>query len=122
MIVDPIAEAGAFVSLLPFDGITVPWYHRAVIKSFRDKDAERIFNRFFSRHLPPDIQRTALRRLLYLHAAKDLRDLSTPPSVRLEPLSGDRKAQYSLRINDRWRICFEWIGQDAYNVEIVDYH
>jgi len=93
-----------------------------VIKSFRDKDAERIFNRSFSRHLPPDIQRTALRRLLYLHAAKDLRDLSTPASVRLEPLSGDRKGQYSIRINDQWRICFEWIDQDAYNVEIVDYH
>jgi len=93
-----------------------------VIKSFRDKEAERIFNRSFSRRLPPDIQRTALRRLIYLHAARDLGDLSTPPSARLEPLSGDRKEQYSIRINDRWRICFEWIDQDAYNVEIVDYH
>jgi len=93
-----------------------------VIKSFRDKEAERILNRSFSRRLPPDIQRTALRRLLYLHAARDLGDLSTPPSVRLESLSSDRKGQYSIRINDRWRIYFEWVDQDAYNVEIVDYH
>ena len=93
-----------------------------MIKSFRDKETEKIFNRSFSRRLPPDIQRAALRRLIYLHAAKDLRDLSTPPSLCLEPLSGDREGQYSIRINERWRICFEWIEQDAYNVEIVDYH
>ena len=93
-----------------------------MIKSFRDKETEKIFNRSFSRRLPPDIQRTALRRLLYLHAVKDLRDLVTPQSLRLEPLSGDREGQYSIRINERWRICFEWIDQDAYNVEIVDYH
>jgi len=93
-----------------------------LIKTFRDKETEKIFNRSFSRRLPPDIQRTALRRLIYLHAVKDLRDLSTPPSLRLEPLSGDREGQHSIRINERWRICFEWIGQDAYNVEIVDYH
>jgi proteic killer suppression protein len=93
-----------------------------MIKSFRDKETEKIFNRSFSRRLPPDIQRTALRRLLYLHAVKDLRDLATPPSLRLEALSGDREGQYSIRINERWRICFEWIEQDAYNVEIVDYH
>ncbi len=93
-----------------------------MIKSFRDSDTERVFRRIFSRRLPHDIQRAALRRLVYLHAAKDLNDLRIPPSNRLEQLSGNREGQYSMRINDQWRICFEWIGQDAYNVEIVDYH
>ncbi len=93
-----------------------------MIKSFRDKETERIFNRSFSRRLPPDIQRAALRRLVYLHAASDIADLLAPPSNRLEALSGTRQGQYSIRINDRWRICFEWIEQNAYNVEIVDYH
>lgn len=93
-----------------------------MIKSFRDKDTERIFRRSFARRLPPDIQRAALRRLTFLHAAKDLSDLLVPPSNRLEALSGDRQGQHSIRINDQWRICFEWIDRDAYNVEIVDYH
>ena len=93
-----------------------------MIKSFRDKETERIFRRSFSRRLPPDIQRAALRRLTFLHAAKELGDLLVPPSDRLEALSGERQGQYSIRINDQWRICFEWLGQDAYGVEIVDYH
>ena len=93
-----------------------------MIKSFRDSETERVFHRLFSRGLPHDIQRTALRRLSYLHAAKDLNDLLVPPSNRLERLTSAREGQYSIRINDQWRICFEWIGQDAYNVEIVDYH
>jgi toxin HigB-1 len=93
-----------------------------MIKSFRDKETERIFRRSFSRRLPPDIQRAALRRLTFLHAAKELGDLLVPPSNRLEALSGERQGQYSIRINDQWRICFEWLGQDAYWVEIVDYH
>ena len=67
-------------------------------------------------------QRTALRRLTFLHAAKELGDLLVPPSNRLEALSGERQGQYSIRINDQWRICFEWMGQDAYWGEIVDYH
>ena len=78
--------------------------------------------RTFSRKLPRNIQRTALRRLSYLHAAKDLRDLMEPPSNRLEKLGGDRQGQYSIRINDQWRVCFEWIDGDAYDVQIVDYH
>lgn len=93
-----------------------------MIKSFRDKETEKIFHRSFSRRLPPNIQRAALRRLTFLHAAKALSDLSMLPSNRLEPLRGDREGHYSIRINNQWRICFEWIGQDAYNVEIVDYH
>jgi proteic killer suppression protein len=93
-----------------------------VIRTFKDKEAERIFRRSFSRKLPQDIQRAALRRLTYLHAAKELADLQTPSSNRLEKLSGNRRGQYSIRINDQWRICFEWLDSDAYNVEIVDYH
>ncbi len=93
-----------------------------MIKSFRDKETERVFQRSFSRRLPPDVQRAALRRLTFLNAAKDLNDLLAPPSNRLEALGGDRQGQYSIRINYQWRICFEWIDQDAYNVEIVDYH
>ena len=93
-----------------------------MIKSFRDRKAEKVFLRSFSRRLPQDIQRAALRRLNYLHAAQELNDLLMPPANRLEPLSGDRQGQYSIRINDQWRICFEWIDNDAYNVEIVDYH
>jgi proteic killer suppression protein len=93
-----------------------------MIKSFKDKEAERIFRRLFSRKLPPEIQRSALRRLSYLHSAKELADLLIPPANQLEPLMGDRQRQHSIRINERWRICFEWLDHNAYNVEIVDYH
>lgn len=93
-----------------------------MIKSFRDKETERIFRRSFSRRLPPDIQRAALRRLTFLHAARELSDLLVPSSNRLEALGGERQGQYSIRINDQWRICFEWLDRDAYSVEIVDYH
>lgn len=93
-----------------------------MIKSFKDRETERVFNRQFSRRLPQDIQRAALRRLTFLHAAKELNDLLLPPSNRLEPLSGNRSGQHSIHINDQWRICFEWFENDAYSVEIVDYH
>ncbi len=93
-----------------------------MIKSFKDSEAEGVFRRRFSRRLPQDVQRAALRRLTYLHGAKDLNDLRSPPSNRLEKLSGNREGQYSIRINDQWRICFEWLDGDAFDVEIVDYH
>jgi proteic killer suppression protein len=93
-----------------------------MIKSFKDKETERIFRRLFSRKLPSEIQRSALRRLSYLHSAKELADLLIPPANQLEPLKGDRQGQHSIRINERWRICFEWLDHNAYNVEIVDYH
>ncbi|RME51595.1 MAG: type II toxin-antitoxin system RelE/ParE family toxin [Caldilineae bacterium] len=93
-----------------------------MIKSFRNDETERIFRRQFSRRFPPDVQRIAYRKLIYLHAAKTLRDLLAPPSNRLEKLSGDRAGQYSIRVNRQWRICFEWNEGDAYNVELVDYH
>jgi proteic killer suppression protein len=93
-----------------------------MIKSFKSKEAEKVFNRLFSRRLPQNIQPTAYRKLAFLHSAKDLNDLLLPPSNRLERLQGDRQGQYSIRINDQWRVCFEWLDGDAYEVEIVDYH
>ncbi len=93
-----------------------------MIKSFACKETEKLFNRQFSRNLPQYIQRVARRKLEILDAAEVLRDLRIPPSNRMEKLSGDRKGQYSIRINDQWRICFQWQGGDAYEVEIADYH
>lgn len=93
-----------------------------MIKSFADKETEKIFGREFSRKLPSDIQRIVRRKLEVLDAAESLNDLRVPPSNRLEKLKGSRSHQYSLRINDQWRICFEWRGEDAYQVEVVDYH
>lgn len=93
-----------------------------MIKSFRDPEAEGIFSRQSSRKLPHDIQATALRKMRMLHNATGIRDLMSPPGNRLESLSGRRIGQYSIRINDQWRICFVWIDADAYDVEIVDYH
>jgi len=93
-----------------------------MIRSFKDKEAAKIFRRTRSRKLPPDIQQTAYRKLRMLHNAVTLNDLRIPPANRLEKLDGDRKGQYSIRINDQWQICFEWRDGDVYNVEIVDYH
>ena len=75
-----------------------------------------------SRRLPPDIQRTAQRKLVILDAAESLEDLRAPPGNRLERLIGAREGQHSIRINDQWRICFRWADGDAYDVEISDYH
>jgi toxin HigB-1 len=93
-----------------------------MIKSFRDGDAERLFQRQAIRRLGPAVQRVALRKLLILDAAGEVGDLRVPPGNRLEKLRGSRQGQYSIRINDQWRICFRWHAGDAYDVEIVDYH
>ena len=93
-----------------------------MIKSFRDREAERIFARQRSRKLPSEIQRIARRKLLQIDAATRLETLRVPPGNRLEALSADRAGQHSVRINDRWRICFVWREGDAYDLEIVDYH
>ncbi|MEW6659466.1 MAG: type II toxin-antitoxin system RelE/ParE family toxin [Thermodesulfobacteriota bacterium] len=93
-----------------------------MIKGFKDREAERLFNREPSRKLGPEIQRQGLRKLRMLHQAKTLDDLRVPPGNRLEALKGDRQGRYSIRINDRWRICFVWEHGDVYEVEIVDYH
>ena len=93
-----------------------------MIRSFRDRETERIFQRTRSEKLPSDIQQTAVRKLLMVNRSTTLADLRVPPANRLEKLRGDRAGQYSIRINDQWRICFTWRNGDAYNVEIVDYH
>ncbi|MFV1977162.1 MAG: type II toxin-antitoxin system RelE/ParE family toxin [Candidatus Scalindua sp.] len=93
-----------------------------MIKNFACKETEKIFNRRTSLKLPRDIQKTARRKLEILEGAEALVDLRIPPNNHFEKLSKDRKGQYSIRINDQWRICFEWRGGDVYNVEIVDYH
>ena len=93
-----------------------------MIASFADSEAEKIYRGFVSRKLPSTIQKTARRKLLYLDDAEDLRDLLAPPGNRLEKLHGDRAGQYSIRINDQWRICFYWEAGKARKVEIVDYH
>ena len=93
-----------------------------MIKSFGDAETEKVFNRRFSRRLPNDVQAAALRKLRMLANAHDVIDLRSPPGNRLERLSGDRSGQYSIRINDQWRVCFVWEGGDAHEVEICDYH
>jgi toxin HigB-1 len=93
-----------------------------MIKSFRDKEAEKIFNRQLSGKLPQDIQRIARKKLVILDSAHELDDLRIPPGNQLEALKGNRKGQHSLRINYQWRICFKWKEADAYDVEITDYH
>lgn len=93
-----------------------------MIKSFKDTETEKVFTRKLSRKLPVDIQQVALRKLRMLNNAVSLHDLRIPPANRLEKLSGNRAGQYSIRINDQWRICFEWRAGDAFRVEITDYH
>lgn len=93
-----------------------------MIRSFRDRKTEDVFRRERVRALHPDVQRLAQRKLVILDAAESLQDLRVPPGNRLERLSGDRTGQYSLRLNDQWRICFRWRDGDALDVEIVDYH
>lgn len=93
-----------------------------MIKSFKGAWAETIFHREICQDLPRVIQRAALRRLLNIDLAVSLRDLGAPPGNRLEKLRGDRAGSYSVRINDRWRVCFIWRDGHAYDVEIVDYH
>ncbi len=93
-----------------------------MIKTFNCKETETIFCRQQSLKLPQHIQKVALRKLGYLNSAKDLKDLLIPPANRLEQLVGNRQGQHSIRINNQWRICFEWHQGHAYHVEIVDYH
>ena len=93
-----------------------------MIRSYKDKQAESLLRRERSKKLPDDLQRVALRKLRMLNRATSLEDLRVPPANRLEKLKGDRSGQYSIRINDQWRICFHWRDNDAYDVEIVDYH
>ncbi|MBO6286391.1 MAG: type II toxin-antitoxin system RelE/ParE family toxin [Bacilli bacterium] len=95
-----------------------------MIRSFADKETEKIFNQLFSKRIPSGVSKIALRKLMMIDAAMTLADLKAPPANRLEPLKGDRAGQWSIRINDQWRIVFTPIsgGSDYENVEIVDYH
>ncbi len=94
-----------------------------MIATFADDETRKIFEQVPSRKLPPDIQRTARRKLIYLNNARDLRDLRIPPANQLEALKRDRPGQHSIRINDQWRICFVWTeDNNAAQVEITDYH
>jgi len=93
-----------------------------MILNFGDKLARAVFERTYVKTLSPDLQRAALRKLEILNAALSLDDLRVPPGNRLEKLSGDREGQYSIRINDQYRVCFEWKEGNAYDVEITDYH
>jgi proteic killer suppression protein len=92
-----------------------------MIRSFKCPETERIFLGEPSPKFPPDIQNTARRKLVMLDAAASVRDLLVPPGNRLERLSGDRAGQWSIRVNDQWRICFVWEGDGAESVELVDY-
>jgi proteic killer suppression protein len=93
-----------------------------MIRSFRDRETERIWNGQRSRRLPSEIQDAALRKLRLLSGARRLEDLRIPPGNRLEALSGDRRDQHSIRINQQWRICFRWNDGEADDVEVCDYH
>ena len=93
-----------------------------MIKSFKSKETQKLFQRQFSRKLPPEIHRIARKKLEVLDASETIQDLRIPPSNHLEKLSKERKGQHSIRVNDQWRIYFEWREGNAYNVEIVDYH
>ena len=95
---------------------------RIMIKSFADKETEKVYNQIFSKKIPQSIQRIALRKLIMIDNAGCLEDLRVPPANRLELLQGDRAGQYSIRINGQYRGCFHVEGHDFFNVEIVDYH
>lgn len=93
-----------------------------MIKSFKDKETQKVFQNQYSRKLPTDIQHRAHDKLLLLDAAEEIGDLRTPPGNRLEVLRGRRAGQHSIRVNRQWRICFRWQNGHAYDVEITDYH
>jgi len=93
-----------------------------VIKSFANTIAELAFARRYAKRVPADVMDVAYRKLVQLHNARDLADLRAPPGNRLEALRGNRAGQHSIRVNDKWRVCFRWSDGHAYDVEIVDYH
>ena len=121
-VVNNLAYATQILSVYPFDMYLLLGYNQCMIKSFADKETEKIYNQVYSKKLPSDIQRIALRKLIMINNAYCLNDLKVPPSNHLEKLSGNRKGQYSIRINDQFRICFTEKDNNFYNVEITDYH
>ena len=97
-------------------------HFHCVIKTFADRHTEELYSSGYSRRFPPDISRRAVRKLEYVDLATGLDDLKVPPSNRLHELERDRKGQFSISVNDQWRICFRFIDGDAYDVELTDYH
>ena len=93
-----------------------------MIKSFKCKETEKIWDEEYSKKIPADIQKRSLKKLMMIEYAECLTDLKNPPKNCLEALKGDRQGQYSIRINDQWRVCFKWLDNHAFDVEIVDYH
>jgi toxin HigB-1 len=93
-----------------------------VIRSFADKETQRLFRGRKSKAVPTELRERALSKLLVLNAATNVEDLRAPPGNRLEKLRGDREGQWSIRVNRHYRVCFSWIGTDAHDVEITDYH
>lgn len=93
-----------------------------MIRSFRNDAARAAWERRFVKGVPQDVLRIGKRKLIQVHHARSLDDLRAPPGNRLEALRGDRAGQYSIRINDQWRVCFVWRDGDAFDVAIVDYH
>jgi toxin HigB-1 len=108
--------------IFPLTLINKKFTTEAMIRSFRCNETERIFRRDFSRKFPGDIQERAFMKLNAIDAAIEIQDLRFPPSNRLEALKGNRKGQWSIRINDQWRICFKWLDGHAEDVAIDDYH
>jgi len=111
-----------FLALISFRVTYALRYDREVILSFHEADSERLWTTGHCRKLPTDLHSLALKKLYILNAALALENLMVPPGNRLEKLRGDRKGQHSIRVNDRYRICFEWRDGNAHRVEIVDYH
>ena len=110
------------IFIYPIDIYTQNGYNKTMIKSFADKETEKVYNQIFSKKIPQSIQRIALRKLIMIDNAGCLEDLRVPPANHLELLQGDRAGQYSIRINGQYRVCFNIEGNDFFNVEIVDYH
>ena len=93
-----------------------------MIKCFKDRETEKVFHREYSRKFPPELHKRAHKKLKWVHRAKSINELYALPGNHLKQLKGTRKSQYSIRINDQWRICFYWNENNAYDVEITDYH
>lgn len=106
----------------PIDVSNARRYDDAMIRSFADKNTERLFQRERVKRFAGNLQRAALRKLAMLDAAESLEDLRVPPGNHLEKLTSDREGQHSIRINDQWRLCFRWIDGEAQDIEITDYH
>jgi proteic killer suppression protein len=115
-------QGGGLQLNISLDVDSAPRYYKPMIKTFRSKETERLFDRLPSKHFPANLYRLAWKKLAILDAAEQIGDLRIPPGNHLEKLSGDRQGEYSIRINDQWRICFHWRQGNAYDVQLVDYH